>query len=311
MSEKNTDQTQEILKNGFSDVLKPSPVVNLNEDGGPKRPKLNSDLVETKTWRETEQVLEETKDNEKQLKDTLKKQLDIACESEDTDEQAAAKIAYKKWIVDEQEAIEVSKENQYYLLTDNFLNKITDLEASLLKKLHTQFSNKDIVLNAATVAYNDKIQNTWAQYKERDIVNVSAKLINLYNYLQDRVAPQAGQAQVVSNTDEAGVLLSRDIIEASGTKSATQYVQDGKISHEEFFNQAGQVVMTKNYLDQPFIKITKDGIEKDFASDDELYIWWLEQVLTPEAILVVGNDSRLYETVMKSETLKSRVITLP
>lgn len=309
MSEKNIDQTQDILKHGFSDVLKPKPVVNLNEDGGPKRPKLKAKVANTATWQETQELLEQTKANEQQLKETLQKQLEQV--DEDSSELDLAQQAKQKWLVDKQESIEISKEKQYYLLTDNFLSKITDLEASTLKSLQEQFSSKDVVLNAATVAYNDKIQNIWTKYKQKDIVNVSAKLINLYNYLQDRVVTQDSKAKVIPHYNEAGDLTSRDILDAAGVKSATQYILDGKVEREEFFNQAAQVVMTKNYDKEPFIEVTKNGENLEFSSEEELYIWWLELILVPEAMLVMNSKSKLYEAISKSEKLKDRIVILP
>ncbi|WP_461219197.1 hypothetical protein [Lapidilactobacillus salsurivasis] len=243
----------------------------------------------------------------------------------------------------------------YLLLNNGLIHQPTVIQRRSLQRLKQLFAVHQIVPTNVTIDYDDLLTPTWAAYQKNGLVVPKTKLFNLFHDLQDREQTSGQKAneltfapgfKVVAEDNDKKVydtqgilnmvidyrengnlftvrhylnnaLLSRDLFDAAGVISATQYyaIDDAqKVIRENFYRTDGSLAISKSYLSgEPYIQIfgPTNVLMAIFDSDLDLIEWWFENhVLQPNSVVIVSIDSVLYDTLIAAQDQGLEVIPL-
>ncbi|MCD2255556.1 hypothetical protein FHQ08_02365 [Lactobacillus sp. CC-MHH1034] len=110
-------------------------------------------------------------------------------------------------------------------------------------------------------------------------------------------------------------VISRDIFDANGAISATQYfdqVNSKRVIRENFYRTDGSLVLIKSYQDnEPYIQLLSRSnvLVSVFNSELELTLWWLtNKVFNGNTTILISVDSPLYQPLLALKNLTVEVI---
>ncbi|WP_125567072.1 hypothetical protein [Companilactobacillus insicii] len=233
----------------------------------------------------------------------------------------------------------------YFIFTDQLDANPENEVSKMWQQVTGTLAGHNLMANAISVAYDDQVNQTWMNYQNAGWVDPNSYLLNMYNDLQGRsmnmaatpaeipfeesyriqhisdktdkildaddnlvmeVSRTANQQLQVIRHYSNGKLLSRDIFDANGVISATQFYNHhdpNKVIRENFYRQDGTLVLIKSYTnDDPYIQLFTQGnvLISTFDTDEDLIVWWLKNQALRQvnATIFVSIDSVYYKKLL-------------
>jgi hypothetical protein len=245
---------------------------------------------------------------------------------------------------------------RHYFLLDTTLRDLSGAQRALFKSLRGFFQGMQIPLSQLSTDFDANLASRVQQLAQDKLLTPKAAVLNQYRDLQElddtvkfkpdiplsgemtkehdaehnldkvydgdqqlvMVIAYLGDQQIQTIAHyRADRMISRDIFDANGAVSSTQYFEQSsneRLLRENFYRQDGSLVLIKSYQEnEPYIQLLSRSnvLMAVFNSELELTLWWLRHdVFNSETSILIPTDSPLYQPLLDIEDLKVEIIPI-
>lgn len=160
----------------------------------------------------------------------------------------------------------LDQKTPYFVFERDLAPNPDETQNQLLHASAATFQQADVTPTYITVDYNDYLQHTWQDYQQHDLVAPNAKLINLYQSLQESDQPQARSDNIIPQNDDwqytKDDATHSELVRDQNNQPVMQlkrrdddtlwyvlYYSQGKVIKRDVFDLQGRLSATQ-YLDQ-------------------------------------------------------------